>query len=178
MRHTFRLVLVLACTVALACGGASALEDDAYDLAKTSAQRDLACNDVSVKKMAQGEGEFSYATEGCSSTYYYLIACEGGVLGADCAVKAGARTPELLAQAHGVMGRAVGFVDRLLDSAERDLENFDKDSAEIRERHRKMREKIDASSATIECHARGGIIAADGSCAAHPLSNRPLLTPP
>lgn len=176
MPHVLRLVSLVACTVALACGGA--LEDSAYDLVKANAAHDLGCTEVSVKKMAQGGREFTYATEGCSSTYYYVISCQGGLLGDDCEVTAGARTPELLAQAHGVVKRVVGLVDRVLNQAERDLEDFDQERGEMRERHRKLREEIGASSAEIDCRARGGVIAQDGSCAPHPLSNRPLLAPP
>ena len=123
-------------------------EDDAYDLVKVQAVRDLGCADVSVKKMGQSDSAYEYQATGCSDVYSYGIDCED-----TCTVVAGVRGPGLAGSfsvGAGIIGKAVGVAENLLDHAAaevaaiplRDAE-FRAHEAELRARNQKIRDEVD-----------------------------------
>lgn len=128
------LALVALSSVACTRGGS---EDDAYDLVKSRASKELNCSDITVRKMAQDGGTYEYQATGCDDIYTYAVECSSR-----CEITAGVR-------GHGIGGlwNAAG---KLISGIANDLEDADKRQAEMRERHRKMQERHDRHQEAID----------------------------
>jgi hypothetical protein len=96
-------VAAVALLASVACTRAGG-EDDAYDLVKAKAKQDLACDDVTVRKMAQDGARYEYQATGCSDIYSYGVECD-----ARCEIFAGVRGPGL----GGLWNQASGFIDMI-----------------------------------------------------------------
>lgn len=136
-----KLALALAAlslTSSLACTRSSGGEDDAYDLVKSRAAKDLSCSDITVRKMAQDGNSYEYQATGCDDIYTYGVDCD-----ASCEVVAGVRGKGL--------GGLWNAADKFIGGIANDIERMEKDKKEMDERHRKatesgdrLRERVDA----------------------------------
>jgi hypothetical protein len=128
MKH---LALALVALTSFACTRGGGGEDDAYELVKSRATKDLNCSDVDVKKMAQDGAAYEYLATGCDDIYTYAVECS-----ARCEITAGVR------------GRGLGGLwnaaDKFISGVAKDIDESNKRHEEMRARHDKMREAIES----------------------------------
>jgi len=136
MKHI--VVALLACT-SFACTRSGGSEDDAYDIVKAKAAKDLACEDITVRKMAQDGTSYEYQATGCSDLYTYGVDCDGS-----CEIVAGVR------------GRGLGGLwntaGKLIDDIAKDLAEADKRQREMGEEHRQMLERSERRMRAVDEH--------------------------
>lgn len=137
MKHIALALAVVSVTLLACTRGGS--EDDAYDLVKSRAAKDLSCSDVAVKKMAQDGNAYEYQATGCDDIYSYGVDCDGG-----CEITAGVR------------GRGLGGLwnaaDSFISGIAKDMDESKKRQEEMREEHRKMRERHDRQREALDEH--------------------------